>query len=402
VSIRFLHTADWQLGKPFRRHPEGDDLGGTRLDAIERIAEVAADREVDFVLVAGDVFDANTVDRTDVVLPACARLETFEMPVYLLPGNHDFVGAPDAVLTDQRFRENLPEHVHVLTDRDPVLVADGEAVVLPSPLEERQPTGNTLTHLDADTGGEWPDAIRVGLAHGSVTRFDENIEGEASNYIDPNRAEAADLDYLALGDWHGKKRITEHVWYSGTPEPDGYADNDPGYALVVDIEAPGAPPDVEPVSTGRLDWLATDWTFESAEDLEAFSDWIDALGALHRTVLKLDIEGVLGREAFHRLDDRLADLDGQLFELRRRGDISPAVEPEEVDFEAMGGYVERATERLLDAADVADRAEDDPDELRRIVDEHGPWHEEAFELEDLARRALRTLHRLTQTEGDSS
>lgn len=399
MSITFLHTADWQLGKPFRRHPEGDELGRTRLDAIERLAELATERDVDVVLVAGDVFDANTVDRSDVVLPACARLATFEMPVYLLPGNHDYVGAPDAVLTDRRFLDNLPDHVHVLTDREPVPVCDGEAVILPTPLEERQPKGNTLTHIGAQTGDAWPDAIRIALAHGSVTRFDEDIEGEATNYIDPHRVETADLDYLALGDWHGKKRITDRVWYPGTPEPDSYADNDPGYALVVDIEGPGDAPNVEPVETAELNWREASRTFEAAEDVDAFTDWVDDLGPLHRTVLKLEIGGILGREAYERLDEELEALAGQLFELRRRGDISPAIEGGDFELEALGGYVEQTAERLMAAAESSEEV--DAEALEQIVDEHGPWHEEAFELDDLARRALRTLQRLTRDEGES-
>jgi hypothetical protein len=57
--IRFIHTADWQLGKPFGRMPEGVRivLQEARLDVIDAIAKLAADKGADDVLVAGDVFD---------------------------------------------------------------------------------------------------------------------------------------------------------------------------------------------------------------------------------------------------------------------------------------------------------------------------------------------------------
>src|SRR3546814_1268176 len=57
--MRFLHTADWQLGKPFGRfEPEvRAALGEARFDAIDRIGEVAAANQVEHVIVAGDVFD---------------------------------------------------------------------------------------------------------------------------------------------------------------------------------------------------------------------------------------------------------------------------------------------------------------------------------------------------------
>ncbi len=38
---------------------------------------------------------------------------------------------------------------------------------------------------------------------------------------------------MALGDWHGRKQIGPRTWYSGTPEPDAFQDNDPGHALIV-------------------------------------------------------------------------------------------------------------------------------------------------------------------------
>src|SRR5690606_40600150 len=89
-SVRFLHSGDWQLGM-MRRFlgPEAQArFGQARLDAIERIGRAAADHDVAFVVVAGDVFDANQVDR-QVVMRACEALRSIPCPVYLLPGNHD-------------------------------------------------------------------------------------------------------------------------------------------------------------------------------------------------------------------------------------------------------------------------------------------------------------------------
>lgn len=58
--IRFIHTADWQLGKPFGRAPADARivLQDARLDAVDAIAKLAAEHQVDHILVAGDVFDS--------------------------------------------------------------------------------------------------------------------------------------------------------------------------------------------------------------------------------------------------------------------------------------------------------------------------------------------------------
>ncbi len=64
---RFLHTADWQIGRQYSQFPADDagPLAEARLAAVETVARLAAEHKVDAVLVAGDVFDAQTVaDRT--------------------------------------------------------------------------------------------------------------------------------------------------------------------------------------------------------------------------------------------------------------------------------------------------------------------------------------------------
>jgi len=54
AEVRFLHTADWHVGKPLRGRSRMDEHAG----ALEQVAAIAIDRRVDAVLVAGDVFDS--------------------------------------------------------------------------------------------------------------------------------------------------------------------------------------------------------------------------------------------------------------------------------------------------------------------------------------------------------
>lgn len=57
---RFLHTADWQIGRQYGQIAADDavPLAEARFGALERLAQLAAEHKVDAVLVAGDVFDA--------------------------------------------------------------------------------------------------------------------------------------------------------------------------------------------------------------------------------------------------------------------------------------------------------------------------------------------------------
>ena len=93
--------------------------------------------------------------------------------------------------------------------------------------------------------------IRIGLAHGSIKSFGSDAEA----VIDPVRAAAARLDYLALGDWHGTTEVNARTWYAGTPEPDRFRDNDPGNVLLVSVDGPGAVPVVQRRRTGRYTWV---------------------------------------------------------------------------------------------------------------------------------------------------
>ena len=69
--------------------------------------------------------------------------------------------------------------------------------------------------------------MRVGLAHGSVQGILAD-DIDSANPIAPDRATRARLDYLALGDWHGCKRIDDRTGTAATPEPDRFKANDSG------------------------------------------------------------------------------------------------------------------------------------------------------------------------------
>ena len=92
---RLLHTADWQIGKPYRwvDDPERRSrLQRARMEAVERIIELVDARAIDAVLVAGDLFDSSTVDG-GLVMEVLELLGSINTPVLVIPGNHDHGGA---------------------------------------------------------------------------------------------------------------------------------------------------------------------------------------------------------------------------------------------------------------------------------------------------------------------
>lgn len=361
---RFVHTADLQIGKPFN-WAEGraqTKLREAREEAVSRIGEVAQEHEADFVLVAGDFFDDNTVG-DDVVSRTCQRLSEIDVPVYILPGNHDFSGSPASVYHRPLFQRQKPEHVRVLTETEPVLVGgedqdEAAAAILPAPVERRNERGDSTQHLGPDFGPT--GVIRIGLAHGGVEDFGE---GEAASRIDPNRAEEATLDYLALGDWHGTKKIGNSTWYSGTPEPDSFKQNDPGHALVVEIEEPGGEPAVQLVDTATYTWLQKEARLQGPEDLGALERWFEDIDDPLRVLVRLELSGSLGLEAMSDLEALKDQLENLVLEARHRGTVRPQASAEELQQIAADGYVGDTVEALQalsdgegEEAETADRA----------------------------------------------
>ena len=112
MAFRFVHTADWQLGKGFANIPgdAGAALRERRIETVREIAQLAVERSADAVLVAGDAFDANAVaDRT--LIRMLDALKTFPGDWVFIPGNHDAALA-DSVWSRLRSRE-LPANVHL-------------------------------------------------------------------------------------------------------------------------------------------------------------------------------------------------------------------------------------------------------------------------------------------------
>src|SRR6266851_3931557 len=112
-SIRFIHTADWQLGmRPYYLDERTQELfAEARFDAIRQIGRLAKQEGCDFVVVAGDVFE-NQPDRRTVAR-ALDAMATIPVPTYLLPGNHDPL-EPGSVYRSATFSARKPENVHVL------------------------------------------------------------------------------------------------------------------------------------------------------------------------------------------------------------------------------------------------------------------------------------------------
>lgn len=292
--MKFIHSADWQLGKSFGRF-ENDvrsALGDARFDVIDTLGNAASEHGAQHVLVAGDVFDTEGPDDRTIV-QALSRMGRHVCNWWLLPGNHD--SARNGGLWD-RLRNHAPERIAVLTTPEPKEIETG-VWLLPAPLEYRHNIEDPTECFDSM---ETPGAtLRIGLAHGSIRDF--GTQGETKNKIAPDRARTSRLDYLALGDWHGTLCVDGRTWYAGTPETDKFQRDDPGHSLVVDL-SPNSEPKVTAIRTGRYQWLIRDWLISDEAAFNAQCNLLLSAIDAPTTLLRLSLAGITS------LTDRIAIL----------------------------------------------------------------------------------------------
>lgn len=337
--MRFIHTADWQIGKPFGSIEDEEAralLRRQRIESIKAISDAAEAHAASFVVVAGDLFDSNTPD-TSTVSQLCAAVGKIPVPVFVIPGNHDD-GGPGSIYGRQFFLEQQGKHapnMKILLEPEPV--ETDHAVILPAPCIFGARQANPLRWLYRQ--GAFDDLPihkpRIVLAHGSVTGFDGT---EGSDYlIDLELLDFDQVDFVALGDWHGTKKITEKCWYSGTHEPDRFPRSDgysAGNVLLVETER-GALPNVTRIETGRLFWHRREIHIGEKADVDNLKEQIGRLTSnrVGRDLIRLQLKGTVSLSVGTYLEQVLETVGSELLYLRLRNEIQ--IVPDEVELQKL-------------------------------------------------------------------
>mgnify|MGYP006283434823 FL=1 len=372
MTIKLIHTSDWQIGKVFRFLDSAAMglLQEARLRAITSLGGLARTHGAAHVLVAGDVYDMEALSPRSLNQPL-ERMRNFPgIQWHLLPGNHD-PHRPNG-LWDQLLRKGLPDNVHVHTEATPAVLEDDGIAILPAPLHHRRTLDDPTAWMDE---ADLPDGlVRIGLAHGTVTGFGSE-DKDVPNYIAPDRPERAGLSYLALGDWHGQKQINDRCWYSGTPETDGFDVTGGGQALLVEIEEPGAAPAVTPVPTGHYTWTTLSEQVSGRADIDYLAEKLRGTAdELDRVLLHLTVEGALSLEDRQYFEEQIVEGVSAAFCFMRVDDrrLFPRPTAEDLNQIDRGGFIRTAAEELKRQAEEGSDAERDiaAEALQRLYIEH--------------------------------
>lgn len=356
--MRFLHTADWQLGMT-RHYLNGEAqprYSAARRDVVTALGPIAHEVGAEFVVVAGDVFEHNQLAPRDVSL-SLEAMRGIGAPVYLLPGNHDPLDA-SSVYSSPLFTDERPDNVIVL-DRPGVHEVRPGLQLVAAPWYSKAPTtdlvAQVLESLPAD------GVTRIVVGHGAVDILVPDKDRASLIRLDALEAAIARgaVHYVALGDKHSRMSVgsTGRVWYSGSPEVTNYDDiePDPGQVLVVDVDEsdPARAVQVDARRVGVWRFVSLRHSVDNGRDIADLDINLDLMPDKERTVIRLGLTGsltVTDRAALDVCLDRYARLFAALIPWDKQTDIAVMPADGEFDDLGIGGFAAAAVEELVATA----------------------------------------------------
>lgn len=327
--VKFLHTADWHLGIRYTQLGEkADKARQIRIQTIEKLVNTAKNENLDFVLIAGDLFDSNDLDRRVVNKVVEILVSAPNLPFYIIPGNHDPL-TKDSFYNDKAW--DVADNVTIFKENKPFTVPYCDVTIYPCPVTQKQ-SRNDPTEWIMSNKGE----LSIGLAHGNL-----QIPGftDDTNFpINPDRTSISNLDYLALGEWHS---LYEHstngikkTIYPGTPETTKFGENNSGNAVIVELDKPGASPLIKAIKLGTVSWESIEQNIDNIQNLKDLENNIKQFENPTDTVLNLNLRGVSSQETFDYLDDFKESLD-ELFLFFNLNSSDLYLKPSMMEFKAL-------------------------------------------------------------------
>lgn len=281
--MKLLHTSDWHVGRTIR----GRSRAAEHRAVLAEIAHVAAEEQVDVIIVAGDQFDsgAPSAESEQIVYTALLDLVATGAHVVLLAGNHDNPRRWKAVkplldLTQVHLADKLmkPDEGGVID----VTVGSGEIAriaLIPFLSQRSIVRADQLMALDADqnagryaarmgqiiaalTADFGPDTVNIITGHltvaGGTPTFGggERMAHTIFDYIVPPQAFPTTAQYVALGHLHQPHQVPgpAPTWYCGSPLHLDFGEAERAHKAVLVVEvAPSTPATVRTVdlTTGR-------------------------------------------------------------------------------------------------------------------------------------------------------
>lgn len=228
-KIKILHSADIHFDTPFKDFDLKSAENNKRelKEVFTRIINIANERDVDILLLSGDIFDNYTVkkDTLTFIKEEIERLKRAR--VFISPGNHD----PYNFKSFYKLID-WPKNTYIFKEKlEKVVLEDLKVCVFGAAFNENYVHESMLKDLNVDE-----NYINIGVIHSEITKGNTTNE---YNPISLDDIEKSNLDYLALGHRHKyvgvlKEGKTSYA-YSGCPQGRGFDELDEKGVLLLNI-----------------------------------------------------------------------------------------------------------------------------------------------------------------------
>ena len=383
-TLRFLHVADIHLDSPLRglERYEGapvEEVRGATRRAFENLIHSAIRERVDFVVIAGDLYDGDWPDFNTGLFFAkgMAQLGESGVPVYVVRGNHDAASRLTRVLP-------LPKNVHLFPEKAPKTLTDDNLG-----LAVHGQSFATAAVLD-DLAGAYPEAIpgyfNLGVLHTSL-----NGRPGHDNYAPTTEQvlRSRGYDYWALGHVHAREIVSREPWMVFPGNTQGRHIREQGAKGCELVTVEDGRVATEPLALDVLRWTELNIEVAGIPDLDAL---LDHAAAAVRT--------------------RLAQADGRILGLRVRLSGAGAVHREvsarpetlaeqlramALDVSGGDAWLEKVDVRVRPALDLDQLALGD-DPIGLMVRELRALAKDSDALASLAQEALKDLRQKLPVE----
>lgn len=227
--MRFLHTSDWHLGISMHNISMLDE----QKHFAENLEKVITEKNIDALIVAGDVFDSSVSSSAaislynDIATKVCLSLN---IPMLVIAGNHD--GAA-RLASMHELLKGSGMHVSGKLTRDikPVSFRDADIYLIPffnidevrylypekavknydsamkivcdNIRDNMNKSKANIVVSHSFVGGATPSDSERNVAVGTVNIVSKDV--------------FRDFSYVALGHIHRKQKLAENIYYSGSP-----------------------------------------------------------------------------------------------------------------------------------------------------------------------------------------
>lgn len=254
--MKFLHTADWHIGAS-RFIPNFLERQEAMIDSI---FDLALSKNIEVVVVAGDIFDTSnpSIEEQELFQRKLLQYDAAGFHVLVIPGNHDLVDATGrTALRPYASLSASGRYLYSVVTEHTVFVPIGDVVFCLLCHRRRKFSSDARSVV----GSYCDSSIDVGkklivVAHETIVGSLSDVKlPDGSNHVIDKGEDAPDdklpVTYWALGDIHKYQKVAPRAYYSGSPVQTKFGDEWPKGVLLVDTDFPENPEFVS-ISSNQL------------------------------------------------------------------------------------------------------------------------------------------------------